>query len=140
MVELHRETRKHTIDQTVKRRRNVSAVVVSTSTHCAPQSYCNVHRQWRHPSLSCYSIVLFMRAYKSRLILGVYTFALHFMFTHRSHIAHRSHIEQLTMSRYNRSTEINMRLEIARQVMRQLTEACKSAESGLKLKKQSVRS
>ena len=40
----------------------------------------------------------------------------------------------------NSSTEINMRLAIARQVMRQLTEIWKSAEISLKLKKQLVKS
>ena len=40
----------------------------------------------------------------------------------------------------NSSTEINVRLAIARQVMRQLTEIWKSAEISLKLKKQLVKS
>ena len=40
----------------------------------------------------------------------------------------------------NSSTEINVRLAIARQVMRQLTEIWKSAEISLKLKKQLVTS
>ena len=40
----------------------------------------------------------------------------------------------------NSSTEINVRLAIARQVMRQLTEVWKSAEISLKLKKQLVKS
>ena len=40
----------------------------------------------------------------------------------------------------NSSTEINVRLAIARQVMRQLTEIWKSAEISLKLKKQIVKS
>ena len=39
----------------------------------------------------------------------------------------------------NSSTEINVRLAIARQVMRQLTEMWKSAEISLKLKKQLVK-
>ena len=40
----------------------------------------------------------------------------------------------------NSSTEINVRLAIDRQIMRQLTEICKSAEISLKLKKQLVKS
>ena len=40
----------------------------------------------------------------------------------------------------NSSTEINVRLAIARQVMRQLTEIWKSAKISLKLKKQLVKS
>ena len=40
----------------------------------------------------------------------------------------------------NSSTEINVRLAIARQVMRHLTEIWKSAEISLKLKKQLVKS